>query len=137
MGCCSKELIVQGCCCQNIALEFPPKLGVAQECSTCCLKCKCCMEFPCFPCLPCGCCGPTCGWNPTLCKVKGTCFCFAVQGSFPCGPETPILFTPLPFCLVYPKTGCCLTLDGAGAKKAEEQDAPKFDTVEGGAGGPP
>ena len=58
MGCCSKAVIVQGCCCYNTSIEFPPKIGCAQECMTCCLSCKLCCEFPAIP-LPFFCCGPT------------------------------------------------------------------------------
>mmetsp|Transcript_82137 Transcript_82137/g.255041 ORF Transcript_82137/g.255041 Transcript_82137/m.255041 type:complete len:132 (+) Transcript_82137:90-485(+) len=110
MGCCSKSVIVAGCCCENIVLECPPKLGCAAECMTCCLECKACCAIGDAP-LPCGCCGPTCACNSTLCKVKQTCLCVAVQGSLPCSDDTPIICTLLPFCAVYPKCGCCETLD--------------------------
>ena len=73
------------------------------------------------------CCGPKCAYNATLCKVKGTCCCLAIQGSFPCGSDTPILCTICPFLLVYPKVGCCETLDSAGMSPKPKKDEPKVD----------
>ena len=116
MGCCSKAVVVAGCCCCNEAIECPPKIGCAQECMACCLDCKFCCEFPCVP-LCCGCCGITLAKNCTICKVRGTCFFFVSQISCPCGEDTPILCTFLPFCMVYPRMGCCLTLDGVKKKR--------------------
>ena len=82
----------------------------------CCLDCKFCCEFPCVP-LMCGCCGITCAKNATLCKVRGTCFFLVTQCSIPCGGDTPIICTLLPFCMAYPRMGCCLTLDGVKKKR--------------------
>ena len=124
MGCCSKEVVVEGFCCCNSVLEFPCKLGCAQECMTCCLSCKLCCEIGERPLAapPCCCCGPKCECNSTLCKVKGTVFCLAVQGTFPCSDDTPIICTILPFCTVYPKVGCCHTLDSLGAKEKKKEE---------------
>jgi hypothetical protein len=128
MGCCSKSLIVAGCCCCNAVLECPPKLGCADECEMCCCECKACLALGDAP-LPWCCCGPTCVCNATLFKLKATMFCLACQGSFPCGDDTPIICSLLPFCTAYPKMSCCDTTDSVVKMPV---------TVEGGnQGGPP
>ena len=42
-----------------------------------------------------------------------------VQGALPCTSETPVICTPLPFFTVYPKVGCCETLDSVKKPKKE------------------
>ena len=89
----------------------------------CCLGLKCCLALGHAP-LPCCCCGPTCmSCNTLLCKTHGEIFCFKVQCSFPCGDDTPIICTLLPFCTVYPKAACCATTDSV--VKPKSKVAPK------------
>lgn len=104
-------------------------LGCAQECMFCCCKGKTCCAVGHAP-LPCCCCGPTCGCNATVFKVEGTILCCSVKGSFPCSSETPILITPLPFCTLYPKRGCCHTLDSLGAKTSKNNNEPTLTTMD-------
>ena len=131
MGCCSKDLIVEGCCCYNCALEFPCTLGCTEECDFCCLSCKACCAIG-EPPLPCCFCGPTCAANSTICKVKGVCFIFKFQGSIPCGDNTPMICTLLPFCTCYPKVSCCATTDSIvrPSKTVPGTGAPSAHTIE-------
>lgn len=93
-----------------------------------------CLEFPAVP-LPFCCCGPTCACNHTLIKGHGKCFCLVTQVSIPCTSDTPIVFAPLPFLVLYPKVGCCETLDSIKKKEKEEKkgepatEAPKADEM--------
>ena len=131
MGCCETDIIVQGCCCYNCALEFPPKLGCAEECDLCCLSCAVCCAVGDAP-LPCCICGPSCAANCTICKVKGKCFCFKIQASLPCGDNTPIICTLIPFCTCYPKVSCCATTNSIVKKQkvAPEGGAPPAQVME-------
>ena len=116
MGCCSKDLLCAGCCCQNCSLQFPPILGCNIEYKCCCLGLKCCLALGHAP-KTCCCCGPTClNCNALLCKTVGEICCFKVQGSCPCGDDTPCICTLLPFCTIYPRTTCCATTDSIRKK---------------------
>ena len=98
-------------------------LGCTGKLAVCCCGFRWCLIPGSLP-LMWGCCGLTCT-EPCTSLVKSQCqvACLQTTCGFPCDGENPCMCTLLPFCMVYPRVGCCLKVADVkkGAPKVEPE----------------
>ena len=118
-----------GCCCFlcNIYAEFPDCLGITASGECCCTRsvvacCKARSGDAGGVCCDICSCNSSCIKPQTCCFSQCQCCCIDYRGACPAAKDAPCIVTPLPYCVVYPKCGCCSkigTLRGAKVTQAD------------------